>query len=62
MVEGAVDNVQAVADAQNLAEFETRNYKPVVRDIRYSDGQSHAEQGDAFLFTGIPVDLSEGRF
>lgn len=52
VVEGAVYIVQTVADAQKLADYETRNYTPVVRDIRYSDGRSPAQQaGYVFLFT-----------
>jgi hypothetical protein len=63
VVEGAVYILQTVADAQKLADYETRNYTPVVRDIRYSDGQSPAQQaGYVFLFTGNPNDLSEGTF
>jgi len=63
VVEGAVYNVQTVADAQKLADYETRNYTLVARDIRYSDGKSPAQQtGHVFLFDGNPKDLSEGTF
>ncbi|KAJ5219125.1 uncharacterized protein N7498_001224 [Penicillium cinerascens] len=63
VVEGAVYNVQTVVDAQKLADYETRNYTPVARDIRYSDGRFPTQQaGHVFVFDGNPTDLSEGTF
>lgn len=63
VVEGAVYNVQTVVDAQKLADYETRNYTPVARDIRYSDGSFPTQRaGHVFVFDGNPTDLSEGTF
>ncbi|KAF5588858.1 poly(A) polymerase pla1 [Fusarium pseudocircinatum] len=62
-VSGFVYNVQSVAHAKRLAEYETNNYlaKPCL--IQYTDGKEPAEDlGHVFMYAGNPRDLQEGDF
>ncbi|KAF5665549.1 poly polymerase [Fusarium denticulatum] len=62
-VSGFVYNVQSVAHAKRLAEYETNSYlaKPCL--IQYRDAKEPAEEfGHVFIYVGNPRDLREGEF
>ncbi|KAJ5586955.1 uncharacterized protein N7459_002720 [Penicillium hispanicum] len=63
VVEGSVYSVTTAADAQRLAEYETRHYRAVSCEIRYADVQEPVQEaGYVFLFVGEMGELTEGRF
>jgi hypothetical protein len=63
VVNGAVYGIRTVADAQKVAEYETRitHRWPAISATRMAS-PPHNGRGIFSVFVGIPEDLSEGTF
>lgn len=62
-VSGSVYQVQSVAHAKRLAEYETNSYRAMPCHIHYIDGKEPTEEfGYVFMYVGNPRDLRDGEF
>ena len=63
VVDGMVYEVESEAQAERLAEYETRAYEATPCRIRFTDGEEPVEaSGTTFEYGGNPLDISEGEF
>ncbi|CAG1993745.1 unnamed protein product [Fusarium graminearum] len=62
-VNGSVYQVQSIAQAKRLAEYETNSYRVMPCHIHYTDGNKPADElGSIFMYVGNPRDLCDGEF
>ncbi|KAI6764972.1 hypothetical protein HG531_012071 [Fusarium graminearum] len=62
-VNGSVYQVQSIAHAKRLAEYETNSYRVMPCHIHYTDGNKPADElGSIFMYVGNPRDLCDGEF